>query len=164
MLVNGACSVVERAEHMLSGHTEKAELFMAARKRAFPDAPPIRLHANWAKPGREPRHLYPSVTDWHGPEMSTGATSAAKAARICLRALGATEVILCGAPLDGSGYAANEAVVKHDCHRVGDPNVQDRLSIKGYARRFQKLAANEFKGKVFSMSGNTREWLGCPPS
>lgn len=163
MLVNGACSAVRDAEHMLAGHTEKAELFVAARRQAFPDAPPIRVHANWARPGREPRGLFPSVTDWHGPEMSTGATSAAKAARIGLLALGVEEVILCGAPMDGSGYAPAEAQVRHDCHRVGDPSKQDRRSVQSYFRRLQKLAAGEFKGRVFSMSGRTRELLGAPP-
>lgn len=163
MLVNGACTAWENAGHMLAGHTNKAELFRAARDTAFPLALPIRIHANWMRLDKgAPRKEYPSVTDWHGPEMSTGATSAAKAARICLRALGAEEVILCGAPMDGSGYAATEAVVPHDCHRVGDASKQDRLSVKGYYRRFAKLAAGEFKGKVFSMSGRTRDLLGEP--
>lgn len=162
MLVNGACSAVRDADHMLAGHTEKAELFAAARRQAFPDAPPIRVHANCNS-----RHVnkanYPSVTDWHGPEMSAGATSAAKAARIGLLALGVEEVILCGAPMDGSGYAPTEAQVKHDCHRVGDPLKQDRRSVQSYFRRMQKLAAGEFKGRVFSMSGRTRDLLGAPP-
>lgn len=162
MLVNGACSAVEHAEHMLSGHTTKAEMFVEARRKAFPNAPPIRVHANWLRGERLPKKEFPSVTDWHGPEMSTGATSVAKAARICLRALGASEVIIAGAPMDGSGYAATEAKVPHDCHRVGDPNVQNKLSIQSYRRRFEKLAKTEFAGKVFSMSGFTRDCLGAP--
>lgn len=161
MAVNGACSAVKDAGHMLAGHTDKAELFAAARKNAFPGVP-IRIHANWARPDKGyPKAKYPSVTDWWGPEVSTGATSAGKAARIGLR-MGFDEVILCGCPLDGSGYAEADAKVPHDCHRVGDPAKQDRLSVKGYKRRMQRLAETEFKGRVFSMSGYTRDLLGLP--
>ena len=34
---------------VLAGHTEKAEQFQAARKKAFPNAYPWRLHANWGE-------------------------------------------------------------------------------------------------------------------
>ena len=162
MLVNGACTSIEQADHMLSGHTVKAEQFVAARKKAFPDASPIRVHANWAKRSSRPEKELPSVTDWHGAEMSTGATSIAKGARIGLRALGFDEIILCGAPMDGSGYAGTEAVVRHDCRRIGDPNHQGHRTIEGYRAKFARLAESEFKGKVFSMSGFTRDCLGEP--
>lgn len=159
MLVNGACTSIEEAQHMLAGHTVKAEMFAAARGKAFPNAKPIRIHANWARLQEAPRKDFPSVTDWWGGEMSTGATSVAKAARIGL-AMGFEEIVICGAPMDGSGYVATEAVVKHDCRRVGDASQQDHRTIKGYREKFAKLARGEFKGKVFSMSGFTRECLG----
>jgi len=162
MLVNGACTAIEYAGHMLAGHTAKAEMFAKARRARFPDLP-IRVHANWARPERYPVKDFPSVTDWHGPEMSTGATSVAKAVRICLRALGAEQVLICGAPMDGSGYSPQEAVVPHDCRRIGDPKEQAHRTIEGYRRKFAKLAEGEFKGKVFSMSGFTRECLGGLP-
>lgn len=162
MLVNGACSAVEKAEHVLSGHTDKAELFAAERRKAFPNAAPWRLHATITEKHRhEAKIVFPSVTDWWGKDMCTGATSIAKGARIGF-AMGFEEVILCGAPMDGSGYAPAEAKVGHDCHRVGDPAAQDRRVIAGYRTKFAKLAKGEFKDKVFSMSGFTKECLGAP--
>lgn len=162
MLVNGACAAVEDAEHVLSGHTDKAEAFAAERRRAFPHAQPWRLHATITEKHRhEAKTVFPSVTDWWGKEMCTGATSIAKGARIGF-ALGFDEVILCGAPMDGSGYTPNEARVSHDCHRVGDPVAQTRRVIAGYRTKFAKIAKTEFKDKVFSMSGFTQECLGAP--
>jgi hypothetical protein len=165
MTINGACQLVERAEHLLAGHTDKAELFVAARRRAFPDAPPCRVHANCAASKHPaPKHLYPSVTDWWGPEFSSGATSAGKAALIGL-ALGYESVILCGCPMDGSGYAPGEsegipqfAAVQ----RVGDPAKQKASTIRRYYGTMEQLAKTTFRGRVFSMSGKTKEWLGAP--
>jgi hypothetical protein len=166
MTVNGACTAVEDAQHCLSGHTNKAEVFAATRRKAFPNAKPWRLHANWALPkhraGQYPRDEYPSVTDWWPGSMSTGATSAAKAVRIGL-AMGFAPVILCGCPLDGSGYSPAEAQIAHDCTRVGHAGSQRAPIVESYKRKFAALAAGEFKGKVFSMSGFTRALLGGPP-
>lgn len=165
ILINGACVAVEAAEHVLAGHTNKAEQFAAARRNAFPDAPPWRLHANWLRYPAVPSKEYPSVTDWWGPEMSTGATSAGKAARIGMK-LGYAPIVLCGAPLDGSGYFAGESVtggkITHDCHRVGNAETHQYRSVKRYRDTFKKLAETEWQGKVFSMSGFTRDCLGGP--
>lgn len=164
MLINGACTTIGNAEHVLAGHTAKAEEFQAARKSAFPDAPPWRLHANWNSPHKgTPRAECPSVTDWWGPEVSSGATSAGKAALIGI-AMGFGRVILCGCPLDGSGYTFDEAVVSQDvaCRRVGDPTAQDVKIIKRYRDTMARLAATTFKGRVFSMSGFTKQVLGAP--
>ena len=140
MLVNGACSAVESAEHVLSGHTDNAEMYADARRKAFPNAQPWRLHATVAEKHRnDAQKVFPSVTDWWGKEMCTGATSVAKGVRIAF-ALGATEVILCGAPMDASGYVPTEAKVRHYCHRVGDPAAQKFRVIEGYRTKFKKLA------------------------
>jgi hypothetical protein len=163
MLVNGACTTIENADHVLSGHTDKAELFAAARRKAFPLAPLWRLHATTdSKHAADAHKAFPSVTDWWDKSYCTGATSVAKGALIGLRALGFDEAILCGAPLDGSGYAASEAIVPHNCHRVGDPKAQDRRQIDGYRRKFKKFA-EAHRGRVFSMSGFTRDCSGEPP-
>ena len=163
--VNGACVEVEHADAIVSGHTNKAEKFTAARKAAFPKGKPFEVWANWARPGREPKMLYPSVTRWFGGHVSTGATSGAKAARMALEA-GYEPVILCGCPLDASGYFPGESIkgkgIGHDCRRVGDPEQDDHRTIVNYRDKFKKLAEKEFKGRVFSMSGRTREWLGEP--
>jgi hypothetical protein len=162
MTVNGACSVIEHADHCLSGHTDKAELFAAARRRVFPSAPSARWHATVVEKHRhEASTLFPSVTDWWDKSFARGATSAAKAAAIGLDGLGFDEVILCGCPLDGSGYVRGEASVGHDCHRVGDPAAQTRRVIEGYRLKYRKFA-DTYRGRVFSMSGFTMACSGAP--
>lgn len=165
MLVNGACVAIEDAEHVLSGHREKAEHFASARRAVFPNAKPWRLHANGHKLDAQRKAETPSVTDFWDKTMSTGATSIGKGARIGL-AMGYSPIILCGAPMDGTGYFPGESVagqtIKHDCRRVGDASQQNHRTIVGYRDKFARLAKTEFAGKVFSMSGFTRECLGSP--
>lgn len=166
MLVNGACVAIENAEHVLAGHASKAEEFAAARRATFPNAKPWRLHASRLL-NRKPYPDYPSVTDWHEAEMSSGATSAGKAALIGLK-LGYAPIVLCGCPMDGSGYFPGEsekgASIKHEkaCQRIGDAKMQDRRTIVRYREKMRSLALTTFQGKVFSMSGFTREVLGFP--
>jgi hypothetical protein len=166
MLVNGACQLVEDAEHVLSGHTDKAEEFASARRAKFPDAFPWRLHATTLIEKRPPPfENFPSVTDWwSNRKMATGATSAGKAAMIGF-AMGHEEIILCGCPMDGSGYAPGETdgiLQLAACLRVGDPTKQNSGIITRYRSRMAFLAETLFKDRVFSMSGYTRELLGSP--
>ena len=173
MLVNGACTAIENAEHVLAGHEEKAEQYARERRKVFPHAPPWRLHAS-THPHRKAcaQQLFPSVTDWWPHEVGVGATSASKAAKIAFL-LGAAEVILCGCPMDQPGYFEGEAkVAQHvNCQRIGDHGiahglgipVQDTRIIKGYRANLKKLAEGEFLNRVYSMSGFTREQLGEPP-
>jgi hypothetical protein len=172
MLVNGACTAIENAEHILAGHEEKAEFFARERRAKFPSAPPWKLHA-CTHPHRLAcaKQLFPSVTDWHPHEIGVGATSASKAAKLAFL-LGATEVILCGCPMDQPGYFHGEAKVPQhiSCQRIGDHGiahglgipVQETRIVKAYRARLKELAETEFKGRVFSMSGFTRECLGAP--
>lgn len=179
MLVNGACTAFENAEHFLAGHEEKAEFFMRERRERFPNASPIRVHG-CCHPHRKEmmKGMFPSVTDWHPHEMGVGATSASKAAKIALQ-MSYTEVVLCGCPMDQPGYFPGEAKVPQHvmCLRIGDHGnafnltkengkplpVQEARIIKGYRANLKLLAAGEFKNRVFSMSGFTREQLGSPP-
>lgn len=161
MLVNGACTALANADHVLSGHSDKAEQFAAARRRRFPNAPPWRLHATTGNPTDAAKGC-PSVTDWHSQAFCTGATSIGKGAKIGLLALGFDEVILCGAPMDGSGYFKGEGTKTIDCLRIGDPANQGHRSIDGYRRKFRDKLAPAFKGRIFSMSGYTREIVGAP--
>lgn len=184
MTVNGACTAIENVEHMLCGHEEKAAQFVRERKKAFPNAMPVRVHASTHKHRlATAKEMLPDVTDWWPHEVGVGATSASKAAKICFM-MGATEVILCGCPMDQPGYFPGEAKVQQDtrCMRIGDhgnikgpggrdlkngygepEKVQDRAVIKGYREKLKILAEGEFKGRVFSMSGFTRKCLGPPP-
>ena len=193
MLINGACTAIENAEHVLAGHEEKAEFFAAARRKVFPNAPPWRLHAcahpHQLKNGGM-RGLCPSVTDWWPIESGIGATSASRAAKIAKYRLGFDEVILAGSPLDDSGYFVGEGKgipQNRSCVRVGDPGVlkgmvtphhhgeystspgepmkaQETRIVKSYRERFKQLAEGEFKGWVYSMSGFTKQILGYPPT
>ena len=192
MLINGAGTAIETAEHVLAGHEEKAEFFAEARRKAFPNAPPWRLHAcahpHQLRSGIQ--DLCPSVTDWWPLEAGIGATSASRAAKIAKYRLGFTEVILCGSPLDDSGYFPGEGKgipQNRSCVRVGDPGflkgvvtpphngeystapgapmkAQETRIVKSYRERFKQLAEGEFKGWVWSMSGYTRDILGYPPT
>lgn len=179
MTVNGACTAIENVEHVLAGHEEKAEFFARERRRVFPNAPSWRLHGCCHTHRKEMmKGMFPSITDWWPHEMGVGATSASKAAKLAF-ILGATEVILCGCPMNQPGYFEGEAKVPQHimCNRIGSfgkahglfktngeqMNVQDTRIIKGYRANLKLLADGEFKGKVFSMSGFTRECLGAPP-
>ncbi len=173
MLVNGACTAFENAEHVLAGHEEKAEFFHRERLKKFPHGPKYRLHA-CAHPHRRAaaESMFPSVTDWWPHEVGVGATSASKAAKLAFL-LGATEVILCGCPMDQPGYFPGEAQVPQhiSCQRIGDHGiahglnipVQETRIIKAYRARMKQLAETEFKNRVFSMSGFTQQCLGAPP-
>lgn len=165
MLVNGACIAVKDAEHMLCGHTGKSEMFIAAREKAFPGVP-IRVHANTIlKHADDNRRLHLGVTDWWGAFASSGATSAGKAALIGI-AMGFDRIILCGCPMDFSGYFPGESeVAKQEphCHRIGDPRVVEAATIRRYRETMADYAKGQFAGKVYSMSGFTRDVLGGPP-
>ena len=163
--VNGACVEIEEADAMVCGHTAKSEIFVAAREGAFPDAKPIEVWANWTQRHTKGYKVHPCVTRWFGGKVSTGATSAAKAVRMALEQ-DYEPVILCGCPMDNSGYFEGESVkgkgIGHDCRRVGDPDQNIHRTIQNYRDKFERLSKKEFKGKVFSMSGRTRKWLGEP--
>lgn len=161
MLVNGACTALEDADHVLAGHTDKAGVFDDARRARFPKAS-WQLHASCdPRRAREYAAVYKCVTNWHGKDVVTGAGSIGKAARIGFK-LGFDEVIMCGSPMDGSGYFIGEAVTRHDGRRIGDPEKQEHRVIAGYRKKLKELAESEFKGRVFSMSGFTRACLGEP--
>lgn len=192
MLVNGACTIFENAEHVLAGHTEKAKQFADARRAVFPNASPWRLHATCLDKHRALEALaHPYVTDWWSEKHNLGSTSIAKGASIGLCELGFDEVILCGSPMDGSGYSPLEAsadwqkktesgdLVKSpwtipqspNCLRIGDSGkayghgtleVQEAKIIKKYRAQYRELSLGVFKDRVFSMSGFTRECSGEP--
>jgi hypothetical protein len=153
LLINGAAQLFEHAHHMLCGHGEKAEQFVRARGLKFPDAPPLYIHAS-RRGGTNPQgvtHIWENV--------STGGTSAWKAVRIG-KAMGYEELILCGCPLDDSGYAAGESDgIAHGCARIG---LGEGRMFNNYRATFKKRAREEGAG-VYSMSGYSRELLGAPP-
>uniref|UniRef100_A0A6H1ZEI0 Uncharacterized protein n=1 Tax=viral metagenome TaxID=1070528 RepID=A0A6H1ZEI0_9ZZZZ len=89
---------------------------------------------------------------------AAGGTSTLFGVRVAL-AMGYDRVVLCGAPMDSGGHAwtpppemwVPDSFVKHG--RFGNERLeQDWLQARD----------NEFSGRVRSLSGRTREWLGCP--
>ncbi len=182
MLVNGACQLVEHAEHMLCGHEEKAEQFAAARRKKFPKTP-IRIHACCVmRKVEEYKAQYPSVTDWWPHECGQAAGSAGKAVKMS-RLMGYDEAVLVGCPMNGGGYAPGETdgiQQSMNCLRLGDDGdakgypapgsngtrwmkVQETRMIQGYRKHFAELAKGEFSKGVYSMSGFTRDHVGEPP-
>jgi hypothetical protein len=170
MTINESCGGIENIQHMLAGHTVKAEAFWKYRQDKFPFwHEPVRVHASWHRVYEAPKDEYPSVTDWWGGEVSTGATSAGKAIRIGFK-LEYDPIILVGFPMNGSGYFnPNETDYFQKkftrfgkCLRIGDPNMQHHHRIEKYRIKFAELAKTEWKGRVFSMSGFTRDCLGAP--
>jgi len=168
--INEACGGVENIQHMLAGHTVKAEAFVEYRREKFPNwEQPIAVHASWHRLNEAPRDDYPSVTDWHGGDVITGASSAGKAIQIGLK-LGYEPIILAGCPMNGSGYfnqaetdRFQKAFMKFGkCRRIGDAAEQQHRSIQKYREKFKELSDTVWKGKVFSMSGYTRDCLGAP--
>ena len=168
MSINEACGAVENIQHMLAGHTVKAEAFWAYRTEKFPFwIERIRVHANWHRLNEAPRRDYPSVTDWWDGAVSSGATSAGKAIRIGIK-MGFETIVLAGCPMNGGGYFNQAETDRFEkpfwkfgkCTRVGDEKSQQHRSIVRYRDKFKQLAETEWKGRVFSMSGFTRDCLG----
>jgi hypothetical protein len=60
-LINGACTAIENAEHMLAGHEEKSTFFAEARRKAFQASSSISwMHDEAPRAGdaaHMPRHL-----------------------------------------------------------------------------------------------------------
>ena len=169
MAINEAGGALARVDHVLAGHTAKAEQFVSYRRQKFPNCKEFRVHANWMRLNEAPKDQYPSVTDWWGGDVSSGATSAGKAVRIAKK-MGFDRVVLCGCPMDSSGYfnpqdtTAMQKEYQHfgKCARIGLAQDENNRSVIRYKETFKKLAATEWRGWVFSMSGFSRQLLGEP--
>lgn len=165
LVINGACVVVEEADAMLSGHITNVEKYVKTRTEQFPNRNIEVWGACSTKRLIDYRANHPVVTKWFSNSTATGATSAGKAARMLMQE-GFEPVILCGCPMDSSGYFPGEEdknYIRHNCARVGDPAQRMHSSIEKYRDKMAMLAKDEFAGRVFSMSGYTREVLGAPP-
>lgn len=158
MLINEAAGAVEKAEHMLAGHCDKAQMFLDYRLKKFPGSRPI-IHATH----RQDMPDLPCVDYWWH-EAKIGGTSAWKAARIGV-GMGYKEIILCGCPMDLTGYfnPSDTKSFRHECRRVGEPlddGSPSQLTLR-YRREFVRNA-QRFGHNVRSMSGWSREILGAP--
>lgn len=159
MLINEAAGAVERADHLIAGHCDKAELFRDYRRKKFPNSPDIPIHATRRGGFYEPS----CVTHWW-KNCIVGGTSAWKAARMGA-GMGYQEIIMCGCPMDLSGYfnPSETRGFKHECKRVGEPLKDGQMSqlTLRYRREFVRNA-DLYGSNVRSMSGWSREILGAP--
>lgn len=157
MTINEAAGAVV-GEHLLAGHVEKADLFLAYRRKHFPDAAAPYVHGSARNLAMVPKcvtHL------WRG--VATGGTSAWKAVLVA-RGMGYEELVLCGCPLDASGYfnPLDTARFRHSCDRIG---YGEGRMYQNYRDSFTRRAkeAKTAGWAVYSMSGLSRELLGEVP-
>ena len=87
---------------------------------------------------------------FHG--NGTSAFNACKAAVL----MGYDDIVLCGLPMDGSGHFWEAPWMRSPKGRRADEQYWNDISLWSEARK--KI----FKGKITSMSGNTRDLLGSP--
>lgn len=168
MTINEASGALEDVDHVLAGHTVKAAQFVRYRHEKFPHCKPFRVHAGWVRLEEAPRAEYPMVTDWWSG-VSSGATSAGKAVNIA-RKMRFDKVVLCGCPLDSSGYFNPSETLKMQREywnhgksaRVGLEQDADNRTVVRYREKFKLLAETVWQGRVFSMSGYSRQLLGAP--
>lgn len=142
-------------DHLFCGHYYKTPFFMAGRLKKYPETDPYLVHACW----QEGRMRVECVDYWWQNVASSG-TSAWTCVRIA-RAMGFSEIILAGCPLDTSGYFNDWNTHKSD---EGVPRVgydDKHTTTRNYRHIFAQCAKTEGK-KVYSMSGYSRELLGVP--
>lgn len=92
------------------------------------------------------------IVEWPWPGRRRQGTSSLFAAHVAVQ-LGYDRIVLCGVPLDGSGYFFRK-------HRVADQ--ESRTFARRHCHDMWREVAPEWGGKVTSMSGFTRELLGEP--
>jgi hypothetical protein len=131
-------------EHAYSNQPHLLEKWIAARR------------VEYAKEFDGPRntHSCNPGAKWHWPWG--GHATSGLGATIAGVAMGYDQVVLCGIPLD-------------DGHHNGEPHWRKTTftreaasSADGVNRHWLRARDLLFKGKVKSMSGRTREWLGEP--
>lgn len=130
-----------RVEHWLTLHPEYFPGWWGYRKRhGYGDSFPVMRHAT---------HTLPGIVDvvWH---LGTfGGTSGLAAVYLALL-LGYEQVTLCGVPLDNLG------------HYFDPPWVTSDFAGDAMRQEWHWARDRIFEGRVKSMSGRTREWLGAP--
>ena len=130
----------DRVRHWVTLHPEYMPGWMAFRRgHLYGSGDQPMTHSNKAKPGVD-------VT-WNMGQL--GGTSGLYACFVGLM-LGYTEIVLAGVPMTGSGHY-------FDPPWYGSP-FDDRASEIVW----QWAIKNVFEGRVTSLSGNTRKWMGAP--
>ena len=140
MVLNRMAVLVERpVRHLASLHHDHVEPLAAFRRKLW-RLSDGHVHTHSAKGGAGIENVW----DLEGGCCFSGIFGA-----VVMLALGYERVILCGCPQDASGY-------------VWQPGCTDIHQNRGACIEWGAWAANVFRGRVKSMSGRTREWLGAP--
>lgn len=146
MTVNRAVETLPgNIEHAYSNEPDLLEKFVAARRNEY--------RKEFSGPNH--RHSHRSGADhrWHIGGHGTSGLSAA----IVGVGLGYDHIVLCGIPLDDGPHNGEPAWRRCSFTREAADNVS--TGINGCWKRARDLA---FGGRVQSMSGRTRDWLGEP--
>lgn len=129
-----------RIKHWCSLHPQYFEGWLKYRLgHCYGESQPVHTHAIKASPAVE--------TVW--PRAAGGGTSGGFAPLVGLM-LGYDPIVLAGIPLDSSG------------HYFDPPWAVCNLGDRHLQIEWRQLAERYFKGRVTSLSGRTRAWLGAP--
>lgn len=139
MLVNDAAWLVDQpAVHFATLHPELLPYWVGYRNRKWRYR---HLHTHSA-------HASPEVENvWH---LESGVSFSGVFGAVAGLALGYERVILCGVPQTGDGYVWSR------------PGAQSEHQERGIMIEVEWWRDNCFRGRVRSMSGRTRDWLGEP--
>lgn len=136
--------VTSRLDHWVTLHAGKFPNWEALRGEKYPDVPTD--YHKWGRPD--------AVGIAHSTEKVRGTGSSGMfATQIAITRLRCKRVVLCGVPMTRTPHFDKSVV-----HRVGRPWMEAESYWKNGWARYQ----DEFRGKVKSMSGRTRELLGAP--
>lgn len=147
MTVNRAVETMPaNIEHIYSNEPELLERFVLARRNEYVKEFERPRHSHSHRRGSA-KHVWP--LGGHG-------TSGLSAALVGV-GLGYQRIVLCGMPLNAVNHNGEPPWRRCNFEREVADNVAS--GINQHWKRARDLA---FKGKVRSMSGRTKEWLGEP--
>jgi hypothetical protein len=130
----------ERVRHWVTLHAEYMPGWMAFRRgHLYGSGDQPMVHSNKARPG----------VDVVWPMGQLGGTSGLYACFVGLM-LGYSEIVLAGVPMTGSG------------HYFDPPWVGSQFQDRANELVWKWANLNVFEGRVKSLSGLTKEWLGEP--
>ena len=130
----------DRVRHWVTLHPEYMPGWRTYReKHLYGQGVPAMCHSHKAKPG----------IDVVWPVGNLGGTSGLFACFLGLM-LGYNEIVLAGLPMTNDG------------HYFDPPWQRTAFQDRGVAIVWKQAQTNVFKGRVKSLSGYTKEWLGAP--
>lgn len=136
-------------EHAYSNAGHLLDAFIAVRRQEY------------SKEFAQPRHTHSCQSGAKHRWPFGGHGTSSLGATLVGLGLGYDEIVLCGIPLDNSGHNGEPHWRKcrfADSEAAG-PVRGDQVGMNQHWKRAKQFA---FEGKVKSMSGRTRDWLGAP--